>query len=55
MLAEKKTNRTKLTHHEKEEEQRTKSQDEFDDKRKHIKEKMRSKKVNYVVKDLPIY
>ncbi len=32
-----------------------KSQDEFDTKRKMIREKMRAKRVNYVVKDLPIY
>jgi hypothetical protein len=54
MVAEKKANKTKLPEPVKEE-KREKSQDEYDLRRKVISEKMRSRRVNYVVKDLPIY
>lgn len=36
-------------------ERRTHSKDEFDNRRKLIREKMKEKRVHYVVKDLPIY
>lgn len=54
MPAEKKINPDKLPHPEKED-KRNKSQEEFDDKNKIVREKMKPKKVNYVIKDLPIY
>jgi len=54
MPADKKINRDKLPHPEKED-KKGQNQEEFDDKNKVIKERMKSKKVNYVIKDLPIY
>lgn len=54
MAADKKIARDKLPHPEKNE-KKNKSQEEFDEKGKTEKEKMKSRKVNYVVKDLPIY
>jgi hypothetical protein len=53
MPADKKINRDKLPHPEKTD-TKNKSQEEFDNK-KADKERVKSKKVNYVVKDLPIY
>jgi len=54
MPADKKIEHEKLPHPEKAE-KRHKSQEEFDEKRKLEKEKIKARKVNYVVKDLPIY
>ena len=54
MAADKKIAREKLPHPEKKDE-KNKSQEEYDDKRKNQREQMKSRKVNYVVKDLPIY
>ena len=54
MAADKKIEREKLPHPEKSE-KKHKSQEEYDDKRKREREQMKSKKVNYIVKDLPIY
>lgn len=54
MPADKKIDKDKLPRPEKED-KRHQSQEEFDDVNKVQKEKKGSKKVNYVVKDLPIY
>lgn len=54
MPADKKIKKDKLPLPEKED-KRHQSQEEFDDVNKVKKEKMKPKKVNYVVKDLPIY
>ena len=54
MAADKKIERDKLPHPEKHD-RKNKSQEEFDEKRKKEREKMKSRTVNYVVKDLPIY
>ena len=54
MAADKKIERDKLPHPEKND-KKNKSQEEFDEKAKSDKDKTKSKKVNYVVKDLPIY
>ncbi len=54
MATDKKIDRDKLPHPEKHD-KKNKSQEEFDDKAKTEREKMKSRKVNYVVKDLPIY
>jgi hypothetical protein len=54
MAADKKIEREKLPHPEKSD-KKNKSQEEFDEKRKTEREQMKSRKVNYVVKDLPIY
>jgi hypothetical protein len=54
MSADKKIDREKLPHPEKND-KRNKSQEEFDNKAKDDKGRMKPKKVNYVVKDLPIY
>jgi len=53
-MADKKIDRDKLPHPEKND-KKNKSQDEYDDKAKTERETGKSKKVNYVVKDLPIY
>jgi len=53
-MADKKIERGKLPHPEKED-KKNKSQEEYDEKSRTDKEKMKSRKVNYVVKDLPIY
>jgi hypothetical protein len=54
MPADKKISRDKLPHPEKDD-KKNQSQEEFDDKNQQLKERMKPKKVNYVVKDLPIY
>lgn len=54
MPADKKINKENLPHPQKED-KRHQNQEEFDDKNKVQKERMKPKKVNYVVKDLPIY
>ena len=54
MAADKKIERDKLPHPEKKD-KNNKSQEEIDDKRKNERELRKSKKVNYVIKDLPIY
>jgi hypothetical protein len=54
MPADKKINKNNLPHPEKQD-RKHKAQEEFDDKNKVIKERTNSKKVNYVIKDLPIY
>lgn len=54
MPADKKIERDKLPHPEKSD-KKNKSQEEFDDKAKEEKQKAKHRKVNYVVKDLPIY
>lgn len=54
MAADKKIERKKLPHPEKGD-KKNKSQEEYDDKRKNEREQMKNRKVNYVVKDLPIY
>lgn len=54
MSADKKIDRNKLPHPEKADSQ-NKSQEEFDDKRKQERERIKARKVDYVVKDLPIY
>jgi hypothetical protein len=54
MAADKKIEREKLPHPEKND-KKHKSQDEYDEKKKNEKEQMRNRRVNYVVKDLPIY
>ena len=53
MSADKKINKDKLPHPVGPD-TRNKSQEEFDDKGKALKDK-KSQRVNYVVKDLPIY
>ena len=53
MAADKKIERDRLPHPEKED-KKNKSQEEFDQKSKTDKDKQ-NRKVNYVVKDLPIY
>jgi hypothetical protein len=54
MSADKKIEREKLPQPEKNDKQ-NKSQEEFDVKTKNRQDKMKSRRVNYVVKDLPIY
>ena len=54
MAADKKIERDKLPQPEKNE-RKNKSQEEFDEKTRTDREKMKKRKVNYVVKDLPIY
>ena len=54
MPADKKINKDKLPHPEKED-RKHQSQEEFDDRGKQMREKSKTKKINYVVKDLPIY
>jgi hypothetical protein len=54
MAADKKIERDKLPHPERND-KKGKSQEEYDDKKKNEREQMKSRKVNYVVKDLPIY
>ena len=54
MSADKTIKREKLPHPVKEENS-YRNQEEFDDKNRIVKERLRPKKVNYVVKDLPIY
>lgn len=54
MPADKKIDREKLPHPDKED-KRHQNQEEFDDKNKEVKQRMKPKKVNYIVKDLPIY
>jgi hypothetical protein len=54
MAADKKIEREKLPHPEKNE-KKNKNQEEFDEKRKKEREHIKNRKVNYVVKDLPIY
>jgi hypothetical protein len=54
MAADKKIERDRLPHPEKED-KKNKSQEEFDEKARTDKEKSKNRKVNYVVKDLPIY
>lgn len=54
MAADKKIEREKLPHPEKND-KKNKSQEEYDEKRKNEREHMRKRRVNYVVKDLPIY
>jgi hypothetical protein len=54
MAADKKIDREKLPHPEKND-KKNKSQDEYDDKRNLERKHMKNRKVNYVVKDLPIY
>lgn len=54
MPADKKIKKDKLPEPEKEN-KKQRYQEEFDDKSKGIKEKMKSKNVKYVVRDLPIY
>jgi hypothetical protein len=54
MPADKQINRDKLPEPEKEN-KKQRHQEEFDDKSKEIKEKMKSRNVKYVVRDLPIY
>ena len=54
MSADKKINKDKLPHPDKQD-TRHQNQEEFDDKNRVQKEKMKPKKVNYVVKDLPFY
>lgn len=54
MPADKKINREKLPHPEKTD-KKQQNQEEFDDKNKVIKERMKNDKVNYVTKDPPIY
>jgi hypothetical protein len=54
MIADKKSTRSKGLQTPAEE-ARIKSQDELDAKSKMIREKIKEKRVNYIVKDLPIY
>ena len=54
MPADKKINRDNLPKPEKTD-KRYQSQEEFDDRNKVEKQKAKPKKVNYVIKDLPIY
>jgi len=54
MAADKKIERDKLPQPEKNN-RKNKSQEEFDEKARTDREKMKKRKVNYVVKDLPIY
>jgi len=54
MPADKKIDTDKLPRPEKEDRQHQ-NQEEFDDKNKVVKERTKSKKVNYVIRDLPIY
>ncbi len=54
MIANKKSERTKISPAPVEEPP-TRNVDDFDTKRKMIREKMKAKRVSYVVKDLPIY
>jgi hypothetical protein len=54
MAADKKIERDRLPHPEKPD-KKNKSQEEFDEKSRTDKEKSKNRKVNYVVKDLPIY
>ena len=54
MAADKKIPRDKLQQPEKHD-RKNKSQEEFDEKARTDREKMKKRKVNYVVKDLPIY
>ena len=54
MPADKKIDKDRLPHPEKED-KRHHNQEEFDDKSKQQREKSKAKKINYVVKDLPIY
>ncbi len=54
MSADKKINREKLPHPVKED-TRNRSQEEFDDKSKKAKQKNKAGRVNYIIKDLPIY
>lgn len=54
MPADKKIDREKLPHPDRED-KRHQNQEEFDDKNKEVKQRMKPKKVNYIVKDLPIY
>jgi hypothetical protein len=54
MSADKKIQRDKLPHPEKDDKM-NKSQEEFDNKAKDDKGRAKPKKVNWVVKDLPIY
>lgn len=53
MSADKKNNKEKLPEPAKEN-TRSRNQEEFDDKSREIKNR-KAKKVNYIVKDLPIY
>ena len=53
-MADKKIDRNKLPHPEKND-RKNKSQEEYDDKTKAERDPVKSKKVNYVVKDLLIY
>ena len=54
MAADKKIDHDKLPQPEKNN-RKNKSQEEFDGKARTDREKMKKRKVNYVVKDLPIY
>ena len=54
MSADKKIQKDKLPHPAKEN-TRHKAQEEFDDKGRNAKGEKKVKRVNYVVKDLPIY
>ncbi len=54
MIADKKSSRSK-GEKSPEEQPGTKRQDEFDTKRRMIREKTKANRVHYVVKDLPIY
>jgi hypothetical protein len=54
MIADKKSNKSKVAPSPADE-PRTKGNDEFDNKRKMIREKIKANRVNYVIKDLPIY
>jgi hypothetical protein len=54
MAADKKIEREKLPHPEKND-KKHKSQEEYDEKKKNEKEQIKNRKVNYIVKDLPIY
>jgi hypothetical protein len=53
-MSDKKIDRSKLPHPERTNKS-DKSQEEFDDKGKIQRDAKKTKKVNYVVKDLPIY
>jgi hypothetical protein len=54
MPADKKINREKLPHPEKTD-KKHRGQEEFDDKNKDVKERTKTRKINYIIKDLPIY
>jgi hypothetical protein len=54
MPADKKIDRDKLPEPEKQN-KKQKTQDEYDDRSKMQREKLKAKRVNYVIKDLPIY